>query len=89
MSIEVFNIKYRQLWYGGTIMGRNIVMLLRTWIRFAFLIFMGLFITICLVVAFYKPIYEVTINGEIIGYSEDKSVLQSRINEYMEKRKWR
>ncbi len=63
---------------------KNIMMLFRTGIRFAFLIFLGLFITMCLVIAFYKPIYEVTINGEIIGYSEDKSVLQDRINEYME-----
>lgn len=65
-------------------MVKNIMMLFRTGVRFALLIFIGLFITLGLVVAFYKPIYEVTINGEIIGYSEDKSVLQARINEYME-----
>ena len=65
-------------------MVKNIMMLFRTWIRFAFLIFIGLFITMCLVMAFFKPIYEVTINGEVIGYSEDKSLLQLRINEYME-----
>ena len=65
-------------------MVKNIMMLLRTGVRFMFLIFIGLSITMGLVVAFYKPIYEVTINGEIIGYSEDKSVLQARINEYME-----
>ena len=45
---------------------------------------MGLFITICSVMAFFKPIYEVKINGEIVGYSEDKSLLQAKINEYME-----
>lgn len=33
----------------------------------------------------YKPIYSVTLNGELIGYSEDKSKLQERINEYIEK----
>lgn len=65
-------------------MVKNIMMLFRTGIRLALLIFIGLFITVCLVIAFYKPIYEVTINGEMIGYSEDKSVLQARINEYME-----
>ena len=65
-------------------MVKNIMMLFRTWIRFALLVFIGLFITMCLVMAFFKPIYEVTINGEVIGYSEDKSVLQARINEYME-----
>lgn len=65
-------------------MVKNIIMLFRTGIRFALIIFIGLFITMGLVMAFYKPIYEVTVNGEIIGYSEDKSVLQARINEYME-----
>lgn len=65
-------------------MVKNIMMLFRTGIRLALLICIGLLITVCLVMAFYKPIYEVTINGEIIGYSEDKSVLQARINEYME-----
>ena len=63
---------------------KKIMMLFRTGTRLALLIFIGLFITMCLVVAFFKPIYEVTLNGEIIGYSEDKSVLQARINTYME-----
>jgi len=65
-------------------MVKNIMMLLRTWIRFILLIVIGLFITMCLVMAFFKPIYEVTINGESIGYTADKSVLQARVNEYME-----
>lgn len=65
-------------------MVKNIMMLFRTGIRLALLIFIGLFITMCLVMAFFKPIYEVTINGEVIGYSADKSILQAKINEYME-----
>lgn len=65
-------------------MVKNIMMLFRTWIRFLLLIFIALFITMSVIIAFYKPIYEVTINGKVIGYSEDKSVLQARINEYME-----
>ncbi len=63
---------------------KNIMMLFRTWVRFAVLLFIGLLITMGLIGAFYKPIYEVTINGEVIGYSKDKSALQVRINEYME-----
>ena len=63
---------------------KKIMMLFRTGTRLALLIFIGLFITMCLVLAFFKPIYEVTLNGEVIGYSEDKSVLQARINNYME-----
>lgn len=34
---------------------------------------------------FYKPIYSVTLNGEMIGYSENKSELQEKINNYIEK----
>ncbi len=63
---------------------KNIMMLLRTSTRLILLVIIALFINICVVVAFYKPIYEVTVDGEIIGYSEDKSVLQARINNYME-----
>lgn len=33
----------------------------------------------------YKPIYEVYLDGEFIGYSEDKKKLQARINEYEDK----
>ena len=32
----------------------------------------------------YKPIYSVTLNGELIGYSENKNKLQEKINEYIE-----
>lgn len=32
----------------------------------------------------YKPIYSVTLDGEFIGYSKDKTKLQKRINSYME-----
>ena len=32
----------------------------------------------------YKPIYKVTVNGEKIGYCEDKESLQNKINNYME-----
>ena len=33
----------------------------------------------------YKPTYSVFINGEQVGYTEDRSNLQHRINEYVEK----
>ena len=32
----------------------------------------------------YKPMYSVTLNGEFIGYTTNKSNLQNRINEYIE-----
>ena len=47
------------------------------------------FIAICLIIGivafFYKPIYSVKIDGEAVGYSSNKSELQSKINKYMEK----
>lgn len=36
------------------------------------------------IIFLYKPIYSVTLNGEIIGYCEDKTQMQNRINNYME-----
>ena len=36
------------------------------------------------IVLLYKPIYRVTLNGEKIGYCEDKEALQNKINSYME-----
>jgi len=38
----------------------------------------------CIVVFLYQPTYSVTLNGEHIGYSKNKSELQSRINEYID-----
>ena len=36
------------------------------------------------IIFIYKPIYSVTLNGEFIGYCEDKTAMQKRINEYMD-----
>ncbi len=33
---------------------------------------------------FYRPMYSVTLNGEFIGYTTNKSKLQNRINEYIQ-----
>lgn len=38
-----------------------------------------------IVVFFYKTTYTVTINGEQVGYTQNKSELQKRINAYIEK----
>ncbi len=34
---------------------------------------------------FYNPTYEVSLNGEVIGYTSDKSTLQEKINDYIAK----
>ena len=36
------------------------------------------------IIFIYKPIYSVTLNGEFLGYCEDKAEMQNRINEYMD-----
>ena len=41
-------------------------------------------IIVAAIILIYKPIYEVSINGESIGYCEDKDALQNKINDYME-----
>ena len=62
---------------------KNTFIQLRRTFKFIFLILIGLALICFLVLFIYKPIYNVTLNNEFIGYSEDKSKLQDRINEYM------
>lgn len=58
---------------------------LRTWTKFTILITLAAFLMVGAITYIYKPTYSVTLNGEFIGYSENKSKLQQRINEYIEK----
>ena len=39
----------------------------------------------CITSYFYKPTYSVSLNGEFLGYTRDKSNLQERINEAIQK----
>lgn len=65
-------------------MFKQILVFARKSIKLTMLIAVSIFIIICAVALFFKPIYSVTINGESVGYSKDKSKLQSEINKYME-----
>ena len=47
--------------------------------------FLSAIILIGLVVLFYNPTYEVSLNGEVIRYTSDKSILQEKINDYIAK----
>lgn len=58
---------------------------IRTWTKFIILIILAAFLMIGAISYIYKPIYSVTLNGEFIGYSENKSKLQQKINQYIEK----
>ena len=57
---------------------------LRTSIKFVLLLAVAALIIISLIVFIYKPIYSVYLDGEFIGYSENKSKLQNKISEYIE-----
>ena len=61
----------------------KVAVVFRTWIRFFLLTILSLFLIVSLVVIFYKPTYAVSLNGQVIGYTENKSELQSKISEYI------
>lgn len=63
---------------------KQILIFARKSMKLTILIAISVFLIICAVALFFKPIYSVTINGEAVGYSKDKSKLQARINKYME-----
>ncbi len=65
-------------------MFKKILVFARKSMKLTILIAVAVFLIICAVALFFKPIYSVTINGEAVGYSKDKSKLQSKINKYME-----
>ena len=63
---------------------KKVLVFARKSMKLTILIAISIFLIICAVVLFFKPIYSVTIDGEHVGYSGDKSALQARINAYIE-----
>ena len=63
---------------------KKIYVHIRNTVKLVSLITFGAVLIGAAIVLIYKPIYKVTINGEKIGYCEDKNTLQSKINNYME-----
>ena len=63
---------------------KKILIKIRTSMKFLILVSIGTFLILGLVAFFYKPIYRVTLDGELIGYCAQKSKLQAKIEEYME-----
>ena len=53
-------------------------------IKLILLIIIAVFLFIGIVAFLYKPTYRVLINGEQVGYTENKSELQTKINDYIE-----
>lgn len=57
---------------------------LRTSVKAMVLIAVCSIIIFVIAMCVYKPIYSVELNGEMIGYSKDRTALQARILDYME-----
>ena len=65
-------------------MFKKILVHTRRSIKLIVLISMALLLIIGIVASFYKISYSVTINGELVGYTDNKSKLQAKINDYTE-----
>ena len=58
---------------------------IRGTVKFISLVAVATVIITAAIILIYRPIYKVNLNGETIGYCEDKDALQNKINDYMEK----
>jgi len=63
----------------------KITIALRTSVKLIILAILSIILIVGAVALFYSPTYEVSLNGELIGYTKDKSVLQAKINEHISK----
>lgn len=61
---------------------KKIAVTTRKSIKLIILMFLSFLILLALVVLFYNPTYEVSLNGEVIGYTSNKSELQEKLNDY-------
>ena len=64
---------------------KKILVKIRSSIKFLILIVIGLALIVGAFAFLYKPIYRVTLDGEIVGYCAKKNELQKRISDYIEK----
>ena len=62
---------------------KNVFVHIRGSLKILLMIIISAILIIGLILAFYKPTYAVTLNGEFIGYTNDKTTLQQEINECM------
>ena len=64
---------------------KNVVIHLRRWMKFLIILAIGLGIILFIVFSTYKPMYSVSLDGQFLGYTDNKKELQDKINEYMKK----
>lgn len=65
-------------------MFKKVLIHMRRGIKFTILFMIAAFLIVGAIAFMYKPTYSVSINGEQVGYTEDKANLQHRINDYVE-----
>ena len=65
-------------------MFKKVLIHTRRGIKVSVLFILAVFLIIGAVAFLYKPTYSVFLNGEQVGYTENKSELQHKINEYVE-----
>ena len=63
---------------------KKLYVYIRGTVKFISLVSVATVIIVSAIILIYKPIYKVSLNGETIGYCEDKDALQNKINDYME-----
>ena len=65
-------------------MFKKVLIHTRRTIKLVILISVALLFILGIIASFYKISYSVNINGEMVGYTDNKSKLQSKINDYIE-----
>ena len=63
---------------------KNVLIKIRTFTKFFILVSIAIFLIVGAVCILYKPIYSVTLDGELIGYCAQKSKLQARVDDLVE-----
>ena len=64
---------------------KNVLIKIRAILKLIILICLATFLILGVIIYLYRPIYKVTLDGEFLGYCSQKSILQARIDEFMEK----
>lgn len=62
---------------------KKILIHIRTWVKLISVITIASCLIVGVVAFIYKPTYSVTIDGKLVGYTNNKSALQDKINNYI------
>lgn len=63
---------------------KKLLIHIRTWIKLISVAVLATCLIVGTIAFIYKPTYSVTLDGQAIGYTKDKSSLQQKINDYIE-----